>query len=93
MPYRAVSRGVAVGRAVLVISYRTMPCPVVSPPDRFGADYYSFWFGGVRGLVLNTHLWASSSANPVSGLRGLTGLGECGILFIYLYFLGALGSS
>ncbi|CAM9352570.1 unnamed protein product [Pylaiella littoralis] len=31
---------------------------------RFGADYYSFWCGGVRGLVLNTHLWASASANP-----------------------------
>eukprot|EP00752_Nemacystus_decipiens_P011698 g10381.t1 len=31
---------------------------------RFGADYYSFWYGGVRGLVLNTHLWASSSADP-----------------------------
>ncbi|CAM9323212.1 unnamed protein product, partial [Ectocarpus sp. 8 AP-2014] len=31
---------------------------------RFGADYYSFWCGGVRGLVVNTHLWASPTANP-----------------------------
>lgn len=46
-----------------------MRCRMVSCGrfGRFGADYYSFWWGGVRGLVLNTHLWASSSANPVSG--------------------------
>ncbi|CAN0152868.1 unnamed protein product, partial [Laminaria digitata] len=33
--------------------------------QRFGADYYSFWWGGVRGLVLNTSLWTSPTANPV----------------------------
>ncbi|CAM9521247.1 unnamed protein product, partial [Sphacelaria rigidula] len=32
--------------------------------QRFGADYFSFWWGGLRGLVLNTNLWACASANP-----------------------------
>lgn len=37
---------------------------------RFGADYFSFWWGGMRGLVLNTSLWADPDANPVRAWGG-----------------------
>lgn len=55
-----------ISRAVHSKSIRVLhsvPCSVCL--CRFGADYYSFWWGGVRGLVLNTNLWACPTANPV----------------------------
>ncbi|CAN0300914.1 unnamed protein product, partial [Ectocarpus fasciculatus] len=44
--------------------HHPIPVTLGTRLTRFGADYYSFWCGGVRGLVLNTHLWASPTANP-----------------------------
>ena len=31
---------------------------------RFGADYFSFWVGGTRGVVLNSALLADTSLDP-----------------------------
>eukprot|EP00611_Tribonema_gayanum_P026322 TRINITY_DN623_c0_g1_i3.p1 TRINITY_DN623_c0_g1~~TRINITY_DN623_c0_g1_i3.p1 ORF type:complete len:166 (-),score=24.73 TRINITY_DN623_c0_g1_i3:774-1271(-) len=41
---------------------------------RFGADFYSFWWGGVRGLVINTPLLAAPEGDSVRAQQQATWL-------------------
>eukprot|EP00611_Tribonema_gayanum_P026324 TRINITY_DN623_c0_g1_i5.p1 TRINITY_DN623_c0_g1~~TRINITY_DN623_c0_g1_i5.p1 ORF type:complete len:740 (-),score=188.92 TRINITY_DN623_c0_g1_i5:61-2280(-) len=42
--------------------------------QRFGADFYSFWWGGVRGLVINTPLLAAPEGDSVRAQQQATWL-------------------
>jgi serine/threonine-protein phosphatase CPPED1 len=43
---------------------------------KFGADYFGFWYGGVRGLVLNSSLLIHSSGSPAEAAKQEAWLAE-----------------
>ena len=44
--------------------------------SRFGADYFGFWYGGMRGIVINSSLLISPSGAPEEAARQETWLTE-----------------